>query len=71
MQDRDYLKVKRNWYDDDEELLKHLSKFDKLTYILEEDDHLICEDCFNNIINYQDKPFNVLKYEARMNHFFD
>lgn len=52
-------------------LLKHLSKFDKLTYILEEDDHLICEDCFNNIINYQDKPFNVLKYEARMNHFFD
>ena len=49
------------------DLIKHLSKFDKLVYVLEEDNHVICEDCFNNTITYRDKPFNVLKYETRMN----
>ena len=41
------------------DLIKHLSKFDKLVYVLEEDNHVICEDCFNNTITYRDKPLEV------------
>ncbi len=49
------------------ELIRHLSKFEELVYVLEEGNYVITKDCFNNTITYKDKPFNVLKYEARMN----
>ena len=48
------------------ELIKHLSRFDELVYVLEEDNYVITKDCFKNTIMYKDKPFNVLEYETRM-----
>ncbi len=49
------------------ELIKHLSKFDELVYVLEEGNYVITKDCFKNTIMYKNKPFNVLEYETRMN----
>lgn len=59
----------RNYLNKDKakQLVRHLNKFDGLTYVLEEDNHVICRDCFKNTINYLGKPFNVLEYETRMN----
>ncbi len=48
-------------------LIKHLSKFEELSYVLEEDNYVLIEDCFKNTIEYKGNSFNVLQYETRMN----
>lgn len=49
-------------------VLEHLKKFDAVP-IIDKDEYMYVEDVFNNTIEVNGKPWNVLQYESRGNHY--
>ena len=46
-------------------VLEHMKKFDRVRPMIDKDDYMYVTNVYDNYINWNGKPFNVIEYESR------